>query len=161
MRNSRVIAAYKRHTSQHMVLKEDIKKKNYTSFKSVVDVLVVFPLLQDVEILCAVWKHVSWFSPKKLGLAMRLLIKHCSCCESDMYISDFFLISVYMNWLMLAGVPRNNFWGTALLRILFMVEFVVKFVSLSIYWNVIFSSECLFRWLGVWVFVNFSPTRSF
>lgn len=41
MRNSRVIAAYKRHTSQHMVLKEDIKKKNYTSFKSVVDVLVV------------------------------------------------------------------------------------------------------------------------
>lgn len=53
MRNSRVIAAYKRHTSQHMVLKEDIKK-NYTSFKSVVDVLVVFPLLQDVEILCAV-----------------------------------------------------------------------------------------------------------
>lgn len=56
MRNSRVIAAYKRHTSQHMVLKEDIKKKNYTctSFKSVVDVLVVFPLLQDVEILCAV-----------------------------------------------------------------------------------------------------------
>lgn len=54
MRNSRVIAAYKLHTSQHMVLKEDIKKKNYTSFKSVVDVLVVFPLLQDVEILCAV-----------------------------------------------------------------------------------------------------------
>lgn len=53
MRNSRVIAAYKRHTSQHMVLKEDIKKKNYTSFKSVVDV-VVFPLLQDAEILCTV-----------------------------------------------------------------------------------------------------------
>lgn len=54
IKDSRVIAAYKRHTSQHMVLKEDIKKKNYTSFKSVVDVLVVFPLLQDVEILCAV-----------------------------------------------------------------------------------------------------------
>lgn len=54
MRNSRVIAAYKQHKSQHMVLKEDIKKKNYTSFKSVVDVLVVFPLLQDVEILCMV-----------------------------------------------------------------------------------------------------------
>lgn len=52
MRNSRVIAAYNRHTCQHMVLKEE--KKNYTSFKSVVDVLVVFPLLQDVEILCRV-----------------------------------------------------------------------------------------------------------
>lgn len=52
MRNSRVIAAYNRHTCQHMVLKEE--KKKYTSFKSVVDVLVVFLLLQDVEILCRV-----------------------------------------------------------------------------------------------------------
>lgn len=67
MRNSRVIAAYKRHTSQHMVLKEDIKKKNYTSFKSVVDVLVVFPLLQDVEILYVRFENMFHdFHPRNL-----------------------------------------------------------------------------------------------